>query len=192
MRSPFPLYALAPAAPRPLNNGVRAPLPKLVGKLPTMPNEELEILADEEAIERSGPMTEHGLERGRQRRLNVARLLYEGAARTSEDYVHAAFIFQFGDSIAELERANALANRALAFREVHPQAKWLAASTDDQVRMFRGEAQRFGTQYCFHGEKWALYRVDPRVTDAERAQWDVPPLATAFEYVAGVNARMSA
>jgi hypothetical protein len=185
MRSPFPLYAFSAATPR-------APLPKVLGKLPTAPNEELEILADEEAIERSGPLTEHGLARSRQRRHQVARLLYEGAARTSEDYVHAAFVFQFGDSIAELERANALANRALAFREVHPQARWLAASTDDQVRMFRGEAQRFGTQYCFQGEKWALYRVDPRVTDAERAQWDVPPLATAFEFVAKVNAQMSA
>jgi hypothetical protein len=185
MRSPFPLYVVAPAA-RP------APLPKVLGKLPTMPSEELEILADEEASERSGPMTELGLERSRQRRLHVARLLYEGAARTSDDYVHAAFIFQFGDSVAELERANALANRALAFRDVHPQARWLAASTDDQLRMLRGEAQRFGTQVCFQGEKWALYRVDPRVTDAERAVWDVPPLATAFEYVARVNDQRNA
>ena len=104
----------------------------------------------------------------------------------------SAFVFQFGESLAELERANALANRALAFREVHPQAKWLAASTDDQVRMFRGEAQRYGTQYCFEGQKWSLYRVDPRVTDAERAQWGVPPLATAFEFVARVNQDMDA
>lgn len=194
MRSPFPLMTatVSAAAPRALNAGVRAPLPKLLGKIPTAPNEELEILADEEAIERSGPVTASGEERSRQRRLNVARLLYEGAARTSEDYVHAAFVFQFGESLAELERANALANRALAFRTVHSQAKWLAASTDDQVRMFRGEPQRFGTQYCFEGEKWSLYRVDPRVTDAERAQWDVPPLATAFEFVTQVNAQMDA
>ena len=189
MRSPFPLLpAGGPANPPP-----RTTLPKTVGKLPTLPNEGLTILAEEEEIERSGPEGPcAGLERSRQRRLQVVRFLYEGAARTSADYVHAAYVFQFGESIAELERANALANRALAFRYVHPEAKWLAASTDDQVRMFRGEPQRFGTQLAFQGEKWALYRVDPRVTDAERAQWDVPPLATAFAYVEGVNQQYAA
>lgn len=188
MRSPFPFPRLScsPVA------ASRSTLPKTVGKLPTTANEELIRLADDEAIERSGPLAAAGLERSRQRRVAVARLLYEGAARMSEDYVNAAFIFQFGESLAELERANALANRALSFKSVHPEARWLAAATDDQVRMFRGEPQRYGTQYWLQGEKWALYRVDPRVTDVERAQWDVPPLATAVAYVEDVNRQLDA
>jgi hypothetical protein len=28
--------------------------------------------------------------------------------------------------------------------------------------------------------KWAVYTVDPAVTDEERARWNVPPLAEAM------------
>ena len=30
------------------------------------------------------------------------------------------------------------------------------------------------------GDRWVLWPVDPATTDAERAEWDVPPLAEAL------------
>jgi formimidoylglutamate deiminase len=78
-------------------------------------------------------------------------------------------------------------------------ARRRAVSADDTVRS-PGErlyldAARHGAQALgiAAGRLVAGARADLVVLDpAERALWDVPPLATAFEFVAKVNAQMSA
>lgn len=191
MRSPFPLsltLALASLAPPSQERAIRTPPPKAANPLPSMPSEALENVANEERVDRE-TANDGIIARAQERRVAVSRLLFEGAARTSDDFVHAAYVFQFSETEADLTRAHTLAIRATRFRLEHPLAKWLAAATEDRLKMFRGEPQKFGTQFHAENGKWALYRVDPRTTDAERRQWGVRPLAEAFEHVAMLNAQ---
>jgi hypothetical protein len=47
--------------------------------------------------------------------------------------------------------------------------------------MSQGKPKKYGTAflpvYLPTGAQWVLWDVDPRTTDAERAQWNVPTLA---------------
>jgi hypothetical protein len=45
----------------------------------------------------------------------------------------------------------------------------------------KGQPQKYGTQYEQSGDAFILSAVDPATTDAERAEWDVPPLHAAHE-----------
>jgi hypothetical protein len=43
--------------------------------------------------------------------------------------------------------------------------------------MYQGKSQKYGTQYVSDGKRQRLWDVEPATTDADRAEWDVPPLA---------------
>jgi hypothetical protein len=53
----------------------------------------------------------------------------------------------------------------------------LAAAAYDRWCMYEGRSQKYGTQLVPDGVAYRLWDLDPATTDAERAQWDVPPLA---------------
>ena len=54
--------------------------------------------------------------------------------------------------------------------------------------MSRGEPQLYGTQYKRIDGKWWLWPVDFHVTDAERAEWCVEPLASSRQRLVRMNA----
>jgi hypothetical protein len=117
-------------------------------------------------------------ERDRQRRESAdARLT---ALRTSGvpspvDLYHAAWLFNHGEHAAEARRAHDLAREAA--ERGHAPARWLAAAAYDRSCMYEGRPQRYGTQFAPDGVRYRLWDVEPATTDAERAAWDVPPLA---------------
>jgi len=43
--------------------------------------------------------------------------------------------------------------------------------------MYQSKPQKYGTHYVSDGIQQRLWDVDERTTDAERATWNVPPLA---------------
>lgn len=49
-----------------------------------------------------------------------------------------------------------------------------------------------GTQYKKVDGAWIVWSVDPAITDAQRAAWEVPPLAEAEARAAQMNARAAA
>jgi hypothetical protein len=53
--------------------------------------------------------------------------------------------------------------------------------------MLIGKPQKFGTQLVEVEGKWQVYDVDPAVTDAERAEWGLPPLAEAVARAGELN-----
>ena len=127
--------------------------------------------------------------RDAERRKRVKEILATGGARRSDDYFHAAIIFQHGQDVADYETAHDLALKAAALVPTHPKARWLAAAAKDRALMRQGLPQLYGTQFRIENEKWVLYVVDPSITDDERAKWNVPPLAQAEEHVKAMNAR---
>lgn len=154
---------------------------------PAVSNAALTELYEADQRDRSSPSEGSIMDRDAERRHAVDALLARGAAKTSEDYFHAAMIFQHGEGPAEIDRAHALALRAMAIKPTHPKAAWLAAASEDRAHMYRGEPQRFGTQFRLEDGVWVLYKTDPRVTDAERARWGVPPIAEARARAAELN-----
>jgi len=88
-----------------------------------------------------------------QRRQRLEELVADGVLISSDDYYYAAYLLQHGTAPEEYRR------------------------TLDRWLVSRGEQQQYGTQYVRVGPHgYAIYTIDPQVSDEERAQYDVPPL----------------
>jgi hypothetical protein len=141
-------------------------------------NRRLRELFEQDQADRAGGRLRPGADRrDDRRRAEAEALLAAGAAAAPEDLYHAAMLFQHGSDPDHYRWAHELANRAAGLG--HRPARWLAAAAEDRWLMAAGRPQRYGTQYRSHGGRWELWPVDPATTDADRAAWDVPPLAEA-------------
>jgi hypothetical protein len=114
-------------------------------------------------------------ERDRQRRLRAAAILATLTTPEAADLYHAALLFQHGDEPEDAWRAYELAREAAERGD--ERARWLTAAAYDRWLMYQGKPQKYGTQYVHDGIRHRLWDVDPATTDAERAAWNVPPLA---------------
>jgi hypothetical protein len=142
-------------------------------------NRRLRELFEQDQADRAGGQLGEGTgERDDRRRAEVEALLAAGAVTEAEDLYHAAMVFQHGHRRDHYRRAHELATHAAELG--HRPARWLAAAAQDRWLMAAGRPQRYGTQYRSQGDRWVLWPVDPATTDAERAAWDVPPLAEAL------------
>lgn len=65
--------------------------------------------------------------------------------------------------------------------KVCKQIRWLYAGSTDRLLRLKGEPQKYGTQYHRKkkGGEYKLYRVDPKTTDEDRKEFNVPSLAEA-------------
>jgi hypothetical protein len=114
-------------------------------------------------------------ERDTQRRLRAAAILATLTTPEAADLYHAAQLFQHGDEPEDAWRAYELAREASERGD--ERARWLTAAAYDRWLVYQGEPQKYGTQYIQDGMRHRLWDVDPTTTDAERAGWNVPPLA---------------
>jgi hypothetical protein len=110
-----------------------------------------------------------------QRRRRVMEVAEANELQSAEDYFHAAWIMNHGDTPEDAQNAHTLARRSSELG--HRPARWLAAASYDRWQMYQGKPQKYGTNYTYDGKKDRLWDVDPSTTDEERAAWDVPPLA---------------
>ena len=104
---------------------------------------------------------------------------------TAEDYYHAAHIMNHEDTVDDARNAHLLALRSseLGYRP----ARWLAAASYDRWKMYQGKPQKYGTNYVYDGKGDRLWDIDPKTTDEERAEWDVPPLAEQLRKAQAAN-----
>ena len=114
-------------------------------------------------------------ERDRRRRQRVSEIIAADETTAPEDYYHAAWIFNHGDTPEDAWQGHTLAREAAALG--YRPARWLTAATYDRWLMYQGKPQHYGTQYVTDGKRHRLWDVVSSTTDAERAEWDVPPLA---------------
>ena len=114
-------------------------------------------------------------ERDAERRKRLAGIIEAGGLKEPEDYYHAAWILNHGESLEEIWQAHVLAMRSLALG--FGRARWLAAAAYDRWLMYQGKPQKYGTQIVPDGKRQRVWDVEPSTSDAERAQWDVPSLA---------------
>jgi len=155
-------------------------------------NAELRRIYEADQADRSGDLDKADWDaisaRDRARQERTHQILSEGGARSADDYYYAAMVFQHGDTIEEIAKANELSLKAVELDPEHPSARWLAAASQDRLLMRQGKPQLYGTQFRKVEGTWILYEVDPSVIDEERAKWDCPPLAEAKERVKALNA----
>ncbi len=123
------------------------------------------------------------------RRDRVRQILEAGGATVSDDYFHAAMVFQHGPEAADAQRAHQLSLKAAELDPENKRARWLAAAAKDRELMRLGKPQLYGTQYVLEKDRWVLYPVDPSITDAEREKWNVPALDEAKKQAERLNAR---
>ena len=127
-------------------------------------------------------------ERDAKHRERARALLDSGLVKTSDDYFHAAMIFQHGDDSASYALARDLALIAVKLDSTNSIARWLAAAAKDRYLWSIGEPQWYGTQTHILDGKWTIDPVDTTaVTDEERRKWNVPPLAEARRRAEEVN-----
>jgi len=119
-------------------------------------------------------------ERDAGRRQHVKELLDQGQLTAPDDYFHAAFIFQHGETLEEIWQAHELARRAAEMGATTAMGSkdslWLAAAALDRWLMYQGKPQKYGTNFVPDGKCWRLWDVDPSTSDAERAANHVPSL----------------
>lgn len=127
------------------------------------------------------------VERSAARRKEAGELVKRGRVRQPEDALHAAALLVESDRPAEIALAAELARQALDRDPDLLAARPLAATAVDRGEMLAGRPQKYGTQLVEVGGEWKVYAVDPAVTDAERAEWGLPPLAAAEAQVAELN-----
>jgi hypothetical protein len=158
-----------------LTSSLAAQDPASVGR-PVANNPELERIYQEDQAERSkgkkpGP---DAAERDRERLKRVVALLDAGAARTADDYFHAAQVYNHGDTAEEYLRGHELA--MLAAAKGNTQALFLSAASLDRFLRSIGRPQVFGTQYNSQGNKATMEPYDRSMSDALRTAFGVPSL----------------
>ncbi len=120
------------------------------------------------------------------RRQRLEQLVADGALVSGDDYYFAAYLLQHGTTKEEFRRAHDFADAAM--KRGNRTARWLFAATMDRWLVTIGERQQYGTQYVRIGAHgYAMYTVDPAVTDEERAQYDVPPLGEQLRRLTEMN-----
>jgi hypothetical protein len=125
------------------------------------------------------------LQRARTRRQRVAELLASHPLLDAYDYFHAAMIFQHGETPEHFFLAHTLAYQGA--KRGHAACFCLMAAAYDRVLMSQGRPQKYGTQYIMRHGRRILYDVDPSTTDAQRAEWHVPPLAQCLQKAEEMN-----
>ena len=108
-----------------------------------------------------------------QRRKQVQKMIDDNLLIDSEDFYHAAMVFQHGENSDDYKNANELAKKSMDMG--YEPAKWLFAASFDRYLLSIGKHQKFGTQFRFDENGKKLYfPIDPKTTDGERRKYNVP------------------
>ncbi len=124
------------------------------------------------------------------RRARVHELLDSSLVKTSEDFRHAAMVFQHGSDTTAARLAYDLALQAVELDTSNADAKWLMAAAWDRYQMRKGKPQWYGTQYVNDGPgtPWRLYDIDTTaVSDEQRLALGTRTLSEARARVASMN-----
>ncbi|WP_448568888.1 TPR end-of-group domain-containing protein [Thalassotalea ganghwensis] len=119
------------------------------------------------------------------RRDKVRQFIKENSLSHSDDYFHAAMIFQHGKTPSDYQLAHSLAQKSVELNNTNKVAKWLSCATEDRYLHSLGKPQVWGTQYKKENGLWTLEPFDRQAkSDKQRIACGVP---TADESKAKVD-----
>lgn len=127
--------------------------------------------------------------RDTERRFRTLELLRSGELHAAADYMNAAQILLHGESTEDQRLAFSLATLASRLDPNDGDAKWLSAAAWDKLLVTMGRPQWYGTQSTNRtaSGRWELSPVDESITDEQRKELNVPPLADAKAALAQLN-----
>lgn len=154
-------------------------------------NRELYDMFQADQADRRGDIDwEEVTPRDEARRKRAQELIDADLLKAPDDFVHAAFIFQHGADSTSYRLAHELAMAAVALDSTYTRARWIAAASLDRYLHSVGRPQIYGTQLHVVDGVWTLEPIDTTaVSDAERARWGVPPLASQRSWEREMNER---
>lgn len=107
-------------------------------------------------------------------RTQVKKLIDAGKAKDGFDYFASAIIYHHAFKITHSRTAIRYAKKAVKLG--YPD-NWIIAACTDRLLQLQGKPQKYGTQYVENKSgKFRIYRVDPKTTDEERAEFGLPTL----------------
>lgn len=121
------------------------------------------------------------------RKARVSELLDSNKVLTSQDYHHAAMLFQHGGDSIAYGMAVKLMKKSIELDSTAN--KWLLAAAIDRNLLSRQKPQIYGTQYWKrNGHSWEMRDMDTTlITDAERIEYGVGTLAQQKEKLKQMN-----
>lgn len=124
-------------------------------------NPELKTLFEQDQADRSQANSDWQAiaRRDAERRARIKTMLQEGRLRTANDYRHAAFIQQHGDTSEDYRLAHALATIAMTLED-NAQNRWITAASWDRLLMSHTEPQWYGTQMRGDADGMYLFPVN--------------------------------
>ena len=114
-----------------------------------------------------------------QRREQTLELLRAGRLNTTRDYLHAAYIFQHGNTVDQARLALSLAWISASIDQENMEAREMTAGAWDRLMMRYRQPQWYGTQAEKPGvdAEWGMYEVlEGAISDKERETMGLPPL----------------
>lgn len=167
----------APAAAT--SRPVPDPTPRPAPSVQATTNAEMTALFDADQKARDNPATIDWKilwPADRARRARTQALLDAGALHSGDDFYHAAYVFQHGETAADFLKGHTLA--VIAAARGKAEAVWIAAATLDRYLQRIGQPQVYGTQFQrVPGQAWTQepYQRD-LLSDALRQATNVPTL----------------
>lgn len=156
---------------------------------PIMDNAELVEIYKNDQFDRGRNNMDRNLvlKRDSMREVRVSQLLDSNMVRTSQDYHHAAMIFQHGrDSIA-YGMAVKLMRKSIELDSTAD--KWLLAAAVDRFLLSKDQPQIYGTQYQ-NGKPIQLAKMDTsKVSDSERINYGVRTLRQQRKFIKQRNGK---
>jgi hypothetical protein len=152
-------------------------------------NAQLRELAKEDQDSRNGKKVERNDE---ERRIQVLSLIAQGAVVTPEDRFNAALVLQHTElkfcekDLVSTSPENYLLAHYLfksAYESGYKDARYLVAASLDRYLSFTKGYQKYGTNRVVNREtnKEEWVPIDRKTSDAERAEYGVPPLAVLLK-----------
>ena len=152
-------------------------------------NHEMRAIYDaDQADRRDGPAIDWKIvaPRDAARLKRVREMADAGALKQSDDFLHAAFVFQHGEKPEHYLQAHRWSMRAAELDPSSRSARWLACASEDRWLHSIGKPQVWGTQFGPEGVAQPFDRNAK--TDAERSAMAVPTLAEMDAMMAAMKA----
>jgi len=122
------------------------------------------------------------------RRCLVKDMIKQNMLSTSNDYYHAAMVFQHGKDSTSYKLAWDYSLKASMMDTANTNARWLSAASYDRYLISKGKPQVYGTQFIILDKKYYLQDIDTtKVTDIERKYYGTRNIEEIKEYLTKQN-----
>ena len=115
----------------------------------------------------------------------VRRIVDADILLTAQDYANAAKILQHGSKSSDFLKAKELSIKAFELGE-SAMLKHSALAEDRYLKSI-GKAQKYGSQIVCDASGWHLYKLDPQITDRDRAEKNIEPIGQMIKKVAMIQ-----